>query len=242
MKLIWSDDFNGPVGTGPDPAKWSFDTGGDGWGNRELQYYTSRPSNAALDGLGDLVITARREPFTGPDGVARTYTSARLHTRHTFTFTYGLMEARIQVPAGDGLLPAFWSLGDDGPGTWPGCGEIDAMEVLGSRPNVLHGTLHGAWPSLPNGRGASRESPVPLSAGFHVYGVRWAPARIEFMLDGSAYETVTPADLPPGSPWPFQHPNFLLLDLAVGGDWPGAPSSSTPFPARMLVDWVRVWQ
>jgi beta-glucanase (GH16 family) len=244
-QLVWSDEFNGPAGASPDPAKWSFDVGGSGWGNNELQYYTSSPNNASLDGHGDLVIAARAEQYTGPDGVTRSYTSARLQTLHTFQFTYGLAEASIQVPAGQGLLPAFWSLGNeayDGPNAWPASGEIDAMEVLGSEPNVLHGTLHGAWPSLPDGLGGTDESPTPLSAGLHVYGVEWLPTKISFLLDGSVYKTITPADLPPGSPWPFQHPFFLLLNLAVGGNWPGAPSPSTPFPAKMIVHWVRVWQ
>ena len=116
------------------------------------------------------------------------------------------------------------------------------MEVLGSEPNVLNGTLHGPWSSYPNGIGAEVESSTPLSDGFHTYGVQWEPNRISFLLDGSVYETVSREDLPPGYAWPFQHPNFLLLNLAVGGDWPGSPNASTQFPARMLVDWVRVWQ
>jgi beta-glucanase (GH16 family) len=152
--LTWSDEFNGQAGARPDPAKWSFDTGGNGWGNNELQYYTSRPRNAALDGKGDLVITARRERYTGIDGVTRGFTSARMQTFPTFQFTYGLIEARIQVPAGQGLLPAFWMLGNEaynGLNAWPGCGETDAMEVLGSEPSILNGTVHGPWPSLPNG-------------------------------------------------------------------------------------------
>jgi beta-glucanase (GH16 family) len=243
--LVWSDEFNGQAGTSPDRAKWSFDTGGNGWGNNELQYYTSRPRNAALDGNGDLVITARRERYTGADGVTRSYTSARMQTLSTFQFTYGLIEARIRVPAGQGLLPQFWTLGHEAyewANAWPACGEIDAMEVLGSEPSMLYGTVHGPWPSLPNGLGGTVRSATPLSAAFHVYGVQWAPDRIDFLLDGSVYKTVTPASLPPGSTWPFQHPNFLLLDLAVGGNWPGAPNASTPFPARMVVDWVRVWQ
>jgi beta-glucanase (GH16 family) len=243
--LVWSEAFAGPAGTSPDPTKWSFDTGGNGWGNNELQYYTSRPSNAALDGHGDLVITARRETYKGPDGVTRGYTSARLQTLDKFEFTYGLLEARIQVPTGQGLLPGFWTLGSDAYASetaWPGCGETDVMEVLGSEPNVLNGTVHGPWPSLPNGVGGTDVSPTPLSAGFHVYGVEWAPDRISFLLDGSVYKTVTPSDLPSGSAWPFNRPEFLLLNLAVGGDWPGSPSASTTFPAQLRVNWVRVWQ
>jgi beta-glucanase (GH16 family) len=243
--LIWSDEFNGSAGTSPDATKWGFDLGGNGWGNNELQSYTSRPSNASLDGQGHLVITARGETYTGSDGVTRGYTSARMQTLHTFQFLYGRMEARIQVPAGTGLLPAFWSLGNDAyssSGAWPGSGEIDAMEILGSEPSILNGTVHGPWGWTQDGIGGTAQSPTPLSAGFHTYGVQWSPGQITFLLDGFAYETVRQADLPAGAPWPFQHPNFMLLDLAVGGDWPGAPSPSTPMPARMAVDWVRVWQ
>ena len=244
--LIWSEEFTGPAGSSPNPNSWNFDTGGKGWGNEELESYTSRPQNAELDGNGDLDITARAESYTGSDGIPRQYTSARLQTLHKFQFQYGSVEARIQVPAGKGMWPAFWLLGDEGYASehaWPDCGEIDAMEVLGSEPNVVHGTLHADWPWAPkDGLGGRAESPKPLSAGFHVYGVEWAPKRISFLLDGAIYQTITPADLPPGAPWPFDHPFFLLLNLAVGGDWPGAPNASTQFPALMLVDWVHVWQ
>jgi beta-glucanase (GH16 family) len=219
--------------------------GGGGWGNEELESYTSRPNNAELDGQGHLVITARAERYTGADGVTRGYTSARLQTLNTFQFKYGLMEARIQVPAGQGLLAQFWALGSEAyerAEAWPGCGEIDAMEVLGSEPHVLDGTLHASWPWAPNGVGGTAESTTPLSAGFHVYGVEWEPERIAFLLDGSVYRTIVRSDLPAGAAWPFGHPDFLLLDLAVGGVWPGSPDASTQLPARMLVDWVRVWQ
>ncbi len=244
-RLIWSDEFEGPAGTSPDVKNWSFDTGGDGWGNEELESYTSSPQNASLDGKGGLVITARAENHTGSDGIKRPYTSARVQTLNTFQFQYGLAEARIQVPAGKGLLPAFWLLGNEAyenAQAWPGCGEIDAMEVLGSEPNVLNGTLHGPWPSAPDGVGGTTVSSTPLSAGFHVYAVDWSPGRISFLLDGVVYKMITPANLPPGAAWPFDHPFFLLLNLAVGGNWPGSPNASTQFPAHMTVDWVRVWQ
>jgi len=244
-KLVWSDEFNGPAGASPDAAKWSFDTGGGGWGNEELESYTSLPANAELDGQGDLAITARAEKYTGADGIARNYTSARLQTLNTFQFQYGLVEARIKVPAGQGLVGQFWALGHEayeGSEGWPDCGEIDTMEVLGSEPNVVNGTLHAPWSWAPTGEQGSEETATPLSAGFHVYGVEWEPERISFMLDGSVYKTITPADLPAGAAWPFKHPYFLLMDLAVGGEWPGSPNASTHFPAQMLVDWVRVWQ
>lgn len=244
--LVWSDEFNGPPGDPPDPTKWNFDVGGNGWGNEELQYYTARPDNASLDGNGDLAITARAERYRGADGVERHYTSARVQTLEKVEFTYGLLEARIQVPAGQGLAPAFWTLGNEAyegdEGRWPQCGEIDAMEVLGSEPNVLNGSLHGPWPSKPHGIGNELSSPTPLTNGFHIYGVEWRPESVSFLLDGSVYATVNREDLAPGDPWPFQHPNFLLLNLAVGGEWPGSPDASTQFPTRMLVDWVRIYR
>ena len=243
-KLIWSDEFNGAAGSSLG-SQWQFDTGGNGWGNEELESYTSRPANAELDGQGHLAIVARAEKYTGKDGVARNYTSARLQTLKTFQFQYGLVEARIQVPAGRGLVAQFWALGSEayeGSEAWPACGEIDAAEVLGSEPNIVNGTLHAPWAWAPTGVQGQAESATPLSAGFHTYSVEWEPEGISFMLDGSVYKTITPADLPPGAAWPFKHPYFLLMDLAVGGEWPGSPNASTHFPAQMLVDWVRVWQ
>src|SRR4029077_12448903 len=138
-----------------------------------------------------------------------------------------------------------WTLGNEayrGEHGWPGCGEIDAMEVLGSRPRTVAGHLHGPWPADPHGIGAALQASEPLSAGFHIYGARWEPERVTFLLDGKPYETVSKAQLPPGYRWPFDHPNFILLNLAVGGEWPGAPDASTEFPARMVVDWVRLRQ
>jgi beta-glucanase (GH16 family) len=242
-KLVWSDEFSGLAGASPGP-QWSFDIGGGGWGNEELESYTSRPTNAELDGQGHLVITARTEKYTGTDGIVRDYTSARLQTLNTFRFEYGVAEARVRVPSGQGLVAQFWMLGQEAyeQDNWPGCGEIDIAEVLGSEPNTVNGTLHAPWPFAPTGVQGTATSAASLSAGFHTYSVEWEPERIRFMLDGSTYRTITPADLPAGAVWPFKHPYFLLLDLAVGGEWPGSPNASTHFPAQMLVDWVRVWQ
>jgi beta-glucanase (GH16 family) len=243
LHLIWSENFNGSAGARPNPRRWNYDIGGGGWGNGELEYYTARRANAKLDGHGHLAITARAEPYSGVDGVTRSYTSARLQTLRKFEFQYGLVEARIKVPAAPGLRSAFWMLGNDAyqPGGWPGSGEIDIMEVLGSRPTVVKGTIHGPWPWAPHGVGSGLSSSGSLASGFHVYGVEWSPAQISFLLDGAVYETVTPADLPPGTPWPFQHPFFLLLNLGIGGLATGAPLP-VAFPVRMLVDWVRVWR
>jgi beta-glucanase (GH16 family) len=244
-KLIWADEFNGPAGASPERSKWSFDTGGSGWGNEELESYTSRSANAEFDGQGHLAITARAEKYTGADSITRGYTSARLQTLNTFRFQYGVAEARIQVPTGQGLLAQFWMLGQEAyesENAWPSCGEIDTAEVLGSEPNIANGTLHAPWSFAPTGVQGQANSATPLSAGFHTYSVEWEPERISFMLDGTVYKTITPSDLPAGAAWPFKHPYFLLLDLAVGGEWPGSPNASTHFPAQMLVDWVRVWQ
>jgi beta-glucanase (GH16 family) len=243
LRLIWSEDFNGPAGSAPSARRWNYDVGGGRWGNEELEYYTSRRANAALDGRGHLVLTARAGRYTGPDGVTRRYTSARLQTLHKLQFQYGRVEARIKVPGAPGLRPAFWMLGNDAyqPHGWPQSGEIDTMEVLCSQPDVVKGTLHGPWPWAPHGVGSSMRAKGPLASSFHDYGVLWEPERISFLLDGSVYDTITPADLPAGAAWPFRHPFILLLDLAVGGVATGTPDPAA-LPARMLVDWVRVWQ
>ncbi len=241
--LIWSDSFNGPAGASPDPAKWSIQTGGGGWGNNELEYYTDSPSNVALDGKGHLAITARRENYTG-DGLTREYTSARLQTKGLFATAYGRIEARIKLPAGSGLWPAFWALGSDIEEVgWPDSGEIDVMESLGNDPFTLYGSIHGPEPGSAKGYHltAREHSAVSLASRFHVFGVEWSPSAIIFTFDGAPYSTRTPASLSGAQQWVFDKPFFLLLNLAVGGNWPGAPQASTPLPATMLVDWVRVY-
>lgn len=242
--LIWADEFAGQAGSVPDPSKWRYDTG-YGWGQGELQAYTDRTHNASLDGQGNLAITARRERYTGGDGKTGEYTSARLNTRERFSVTYGRVEARIRVPSGQGIWPAFWMLGDDiFTKGWPDSGEIDIMEVLGQDPATLYGSIHGPRDSDPNGYGitAVRDAAGPLSSGFHLFGVEWSPQRITVTLDGNAYRTFTPDDLPADGRWVFDHPHHLILNIAVGGSWPGPPDHTTRFPATMLVDWVRVWK
>lgn len=240
----WSDEFNGPAGSAPDPAKWNIEVGGDGWGNEELEYYTSRAANVALDGRGHLAITARREGYTGADGRTREYTSARLQTKGLFSTTYGRIEARIKLPAGAGLWPAFWALGSDIESVgWPASGEIDVMESLGSDPFTLFGSLHG--PEEGQSRGYSFTAPErsvgSLAKHFHTYGVLWTSSSITFTFDGAFYSTIARTQLSPQE-WVFDKPFFLLLNLAVGGSWPGAPNASTRFPATVLVDWVRVYE
>lgn len=242
--LSWSDEFNGANGSAPDPSKWAFDLGGGGWGNGELQTYTSRSQNVSIQG-GNLVITAAKETFTGTDGISRDYTSARLKTQGLFSQSSGKFEARIKIPFGQGLWPAFWLLGNDiGTNGWPTCGEIDIMENVGSEPATVHGTIHGPGYSGGTGISASKTLATGKYADdFHVYAVEWEGPQIRFYVDGSLYATRTTADLPNnGSVWVFDHPFFIILNVAVGGTWPGAPNGSTVFPQQMLVDYVRVYR
>lgn len=239
--LAWADEFDGPRGSLPDARKWAFETG-YGWGDGELQSYTDRPANVSLDGRGHLRITARRERYTGPDGRPARYTSARINSRRRFEFAYGHVEARIRVPRGRGLLPAFWLLGSnlDRVG-WPASGEIDIMEVNGREPFTLHGSLHGPRPGHKSfAIEATRRTGRALAKDFHVYGISWAPGRIAFRLDGDVYAVRRRSDLPADATWSFDHSFFLLFTLAVGPRWLGPPDETTPWPATMLVDWVRV--
>jgi beta-glucanase (GH16 family) len=240
--LQWSDEFDGMEGSSPDSTKWAFDTGGNGWGNKELEYYTARPQNARLQN-GNLVITAIGEAYTGPDGVTRNYTAARLKTAGLFSQAYGRFEARIKIPWGQGVWPAFWILGNNiSTSGWPACGEIDIMENLGSERSTVHGSMHGPGYS----GGSALTASYVLASGnfsddFHVFAVEWETNAVRFYVDGTLYETRTPSDLPSGASWVFDHPFFILLNVAVGGNWPGSPDQSTVFPQTMLVDYVRVY-
>jgi beta-glucanase (GH16 family) len=241
--LVWSDEFSGSSGSAPDSSKWTLETGGNGWGNHELEYYTSRLQNAQIQN-GSLVITALKETYTGTDGVKRNYTSARMKTAGKFEQQYGRFEARIKIPFGQGMWPAFWMLGNDIRTVgWPTCGEIDIVENIGKEPAIVHGTIHG--PGYSGGDGIG--SPFSLAAGrfaddYHVYAVEWEPNVIRFYVDSNLYATRTPADLPQGAKWVYGHPFFMILNLAVGGDWPDAPDNTTAFPQTMLVDYVRVYK
>jgi beta-glucanase (GH16 family) len=243
----WSQEFEGPSGTPPDAGWWSYETGGAGWGNNELETNTNLAANAALNGQGDLAVTARRQSYTGADGIARQYTSARLVTSEKFDALYGRVEARIQVPAGQGLLPQLWALGqNDSSVGWPQSGEIDLMEILGNDPYDVMGSIHGpqpggAGPASSYGLTTAYSSRTPLSAGSHTYGMEWSPGEVRISVDRQVYASYTPLSLPLSAEWVFDHPFYLVLDLAVGGNWPGAPNQSTRFPATMLVDWIRYW-
>jgi beta-glucanase (GH16 family)/polyisoprenoid-binding protein YceI len=239
--VTWSDEFNGPNGAPPDPKKWIFETGGNGWGNHELEYYTSRSENVRQEN-GDLVIEAIKQPFIGADGVRRDYTSARIATAGRFSQKYGRFEARIKLPPGRGLWPAFWLLGDNCKTVgWPRCGEIDIMENIGSEPAVNHGSMHG--PGYSDGHALTAIYTLAsgrFSDGFHTFSIEWQPSVVRFYVDGHLYETRTPADIP-GRRWVFDHPFFIILNVAVGGDFPGNPDASTAFPQRMQVDYIRVY-
>jgi beta-glucanase (GH16 family) len=218
------------------------ETGGGGWGNNELESYTNRTQNAHVQD-GNLVITAIQETYTGPDGITRPYTSARLKTQGLFEQKYGRFEARIKIPRGQGMWPAFWMLGNTiGTVHWPNRGEIDIMENIGKEPDKVHGSMHGPGYSGANGLTAAYTLPSGKFADdFHIFAVEWEASAVRFYVDGNLYETRTPADLPAGTTWVFDHPFLILLNVAVGGDWPGSPDNTTVFPQSMLVDYVRVY-
>jgi beta-glucanase (GH16 family) len=236
--VVWCDEFDGPAGAPPDATKWTYDTGAGGWGNQELETYTSSRDNSYLDGNGNLVIEVR-ELAPGR------YTSARLKTQGLYAVAYGRIEARIKLPVGQGIWPAFWMLGADVPTAgWPRCGEIDIMENIGREPSIVHGTVHGPGYSGANGIGESYTLPAgqAFADDYHVYVADWFQQNVQLFVDGHLYKTVTPASLPQGADWVYSHRFFLLLNVAVGGSWPGNPEATTVFPQKMLVDYVRVSQ
>lgn len=242
---LWSDEFDGAAGERPDDSVWVTEIGNldnEGWGNNELQYYTASPENSHLDGDGNLVIAAMPAPadqtlpcFTVP---ACPYTSARLTTEDTVALETGRVEVRARIPNGTGLLPAIWMLGNNGE-IWPAQGEIDIAEVVGGEPRTVHGTVHGPTYFNENGIGGSTELDDRSGDDFHVYAVEKKPDRITWFVDGDAYFTITPDDLPDADDWVFDQDMHLLLNVAVGGDWPGEPDASTAFPAEMVIDYVR---
>lgn len=232
-KLVWSDEFDGAKGSAPDAKTWTHDLGASGWGNKELENYTNSRENSFLDGEGHLVIRAIKTE-TG-------YTSARLKTQDKYAVKYGRVAARLKLPKGQGIWPAFWMLGDDiKTAGWPKCGEIDVMEFIGKTPGTAYFTLDG--PGYSGAGGLSKSAPVSNPDAFHTYGIEWAPESITFLLDDQPVRTLTPKDLPAGTKWVYDHPHFLLLNLAVGGGWPGNPDATTVFPQDYVIDWVRVWQ
>ena len=240
--VVWNEDFNGAAGSGVDSSKWSFDTGGSGWGNQELQYYTNGTGNVAMDGQGHLVITARKGSGGHNDcwnGTCQ-FTSGRIQTAGKFTQQYGHIEARIQVPNGSGLWPAFWMLGG---GNWPGDGEIDIMEVVGRDPNRLYGTLHGPGYSGGNAFGGQLVAGSPWYQAFHNYAVDWSSNLIVWTVDGQEYFRATPASLQAAKgnvSWVYTHPFFVILNLAIGGNFGQGNPAGLPAESKMLIDYVHV--
>jgi beta-glucanase (GH16 family) len=245
-QLVWSDEFAQADGSSPDPTKWGYDVGNGsgGWGNAQLEYDTARTNNARIVG-GQLVIEADQESYGG-----KSYTSARMLTKGFGAWAYGRMEARIKLPRGQGIWPAFWMLGTniDSVG-WPKCGEIDIMENIGktSDQGTDHGTIHGpqSGGDYNGGSGVGGTYTLPggaaLADDFHIYAIEWTTNQIKWFLDNNQFFTATPASLPSGGTWVFTNAQYLILNLAVGGNWPGNPDGTTVFPQQMLVDYVRVY-
>lgn len=249
-RLVWRDEFERRAGAPPDPTVWAHEIGDGsvngipGWGNDELQYYTDGAENAAHDGRGNLAITVRKTDANSDlycyYGPCR-YTSARLLTQHKFEFGYGRIETRVKVPAGAGLWPAFWSLGNNIARVgWPQTGEIDMMEFVGRDPNTIFGTIHGPGYSGGQSFGGTYTFNEPVPARYHTYSVEWQPGLIVWYVDGIEYHRATPADVAPNQ-WVFDHPFFLLLNVAIGGNFGGPVGADTAFPQSMLVDYVRVY-
>ena len=243
-RLEWSDEFDGAAGSPANSANWIIEIGSFGADHHELQYYCDRRENVALDGKGNLAITAR-EGNPGNDdchyGKCR-YTSARLSTRERVMAIYGRIEARIQIPRGQGIWPAFWMVGSQhDKGVWDVSGEIDIMENIGKEPRAIHGTLHG--PGYYGGGGIGRVYSLskPFADDFHVYAIDWDADAIRWYVDGTMFHKVTPDDLR-GNPWLFNHAFYINLNVAVGGHWAGEPDATSVFPQTMLVDYVRIWK
>jgi beta-glucanase (GH16 family) len=233
--LVWADEFNY---TGlPDPSKWNMETGGNGWGNNELQYYTNTENNAMVEN-GILTITARKESFQGSD-----YTSARITTQNKFDFKYGRIEARMKLPYGQGLWPAFWMLGANFNSVgWPACGEIDIMEMVGgtNQDNTVYSTLH--WDNNGSKADYGKSYTLPtgnFADGYHIFAIEWNNTKITAFVDDTQYFVI---DITPAALSEFQQNFFIILNVAVGGTWPGPPDASTVFPQTMEVDYVRVYQ
>ncbi len=235
-QLVWEDEFEGQEGQLINSSKWGYDIGTD-WGNSQLEYDTDRAENVSLDGNGNLAIITRKENYMGS-----AYTSARISTRGLFETTYGRFEARIQLPWGQGIWPAFWLLGNNvDEVSWPECGEIDIMEYRGQQPSIIHGTIHGPGYSAGGGITQSFElTQDRFDTGFHEFAVEWGEDFIEFFVDDKHYQTITPGDLTGN--WVFDHPFYIILNVAVGGGYVGPPNANTQFPQTMLVDWVRVYE
>lgn len=235
-ELVLQDEFD--VDGAPNPAIWGYNIGtnGDGWGNGQLEYNTDRTENVKVEN-GVLLITAKKESYKGSG-----YTSARIITKGRFEQAYGRYEARIRLPYGKGMWPAFWLLGaNDDEQEWPQIGEIDIMEYRGQEPSVVHGSVHG--PGYSGGESITKSYTLEndrFDTGFHIFGIEWGPDYINYYVDDVIYNQITKEDVP--GEWVFDHPFYIILNLAVGGNFVGAPNQETVFPQSMLVDYVRVYK
>ncbi|MEN0065579.1 MAG: glycoside hydrolase family 16 protein [Myxococcota bacterium] len=241
-ELVWEDEFRGEAGAPPDPDNWVFDigTGDNGWGNNELQYYTDRPENIQQTGDGFLRVTAITEDFEGS-----AYTSARIKTQGLREYEYGRIRARIRTPVERAIWPAFWMLGADLPeNPWPLAGEIDIMEVFGVRAvgSAIHGPGYSGGQNINFPYLLGEDNVAGFDADFHEYEVLWDPQQIVWIIDGTITGVATPADLPGGAAWVFDHEFFFLLNLAVGGNPVQAPDATTPQTASMDVDFIKVYE
>ena len=238
-ELVWSDEFNGSDQESPDPTKWTYDigTGQGGWGNQELEYYTDRPQNVSMDGEGNLVITARSESYAGS-----AFTSARIKTQGLFEQQYGRIEARLKTPYGPGLWPAFWMLGSNIESVnWPQCGEIDIMELRGQEPNIIHGTIHG--PGYSGGNPVTKTYALQdkrFDTEYHIFAIEWDAEKIDFFVDDYLYQRIERGDV--NGEWVYDQPFFMIFNVAVGGNYVGFPTTQTPFPQKMIIDYVRVYK
>ncbi|MBR9845549.1 MAG: glycoside hydrolase family 16 protein [Algicola sp.] len=240
--LIEADEFNTASPEAPNPDMWNYDIGNGaeqgipGWGNNELQYYTDRPENVIVED-GMLKITARQESFMGSG-----YTSARLQTKDKFEKKYGRFEARIKLPWSQGLWPAFWMLGQNSDEVvWPQCGEIDIMENRGQEPTIMNGTVHG--PGYSAGEAISKAYELSgdrFDTGFHIFGIEWSENYINFYVDDVLYNQITPDDVP--GEWVFDQPFYIIMNVAVGGNYVGSPNENSVFPQTMYVDYVRIYE
>ena len=235
-KLVMQDEFD--TDGAPNSAIWGYDigTGSNGWGNNELEYYTNNSENIkVVDGM--LQIIAKKQAFMGSQ-----YTSARILTKGLFEQKQGRFEARIKMPYGRGMWPAFWLLGANSDEvTWPQCGEIDIAEYKGQEPTITHGTVHGPGYSGANAITKSYDLVNDrFDTDFHIFGIEWGEKYINFYVDDVLYNQITP-DKVTGE-WVYDHPFYIILNLAVGGSYVGSPNSETTFPQTMYVDYVRVYQ
>lgn len=232
--LIWHDEFNDEA---LDLQNWTFDLGASGWGNGEMEEYTNRTDNVRVEN-GNLIIEARADP-SSPYG----YTSARIKTQDLHDWQYGRVEGRLKLPQGQGIWPAFWMLGNDigKMASWPKCGEIDILEMIGRQPDTIYNAVHGQGYSGAQNIGTHTDFPQgSLQNAFHVYAIEWEADEIRWYVDEVEVFKVTAEAVP--NKWAFDHPFFIILNVAVGGGWPGFPDASTTFPQQMLVDYVRVYQ